>query len=98
MYPFSSTRSMQIVHEQMVKEAMDPPREHSGRKDTHHACNGIVLLLKRLGKCQQSGLAQARIRLLALLSPHHRALRQKSSWLSQSDAGDAPDTRSPFDV
>ena len=97
MYPFPSTRSMQIVHEQMDKEAMDPPREHSGRKDTHPACNGI-LLLKRLGKRQQSGLAEARTRLLALLSPHHRSLGQKSFWLSQSDAGDAPDTRSPFDV
>jgi hypothetical protein len=33
---------------------------------------------------------------LALPSPHHRSLRQKSSWLSQSDACDAPDTRNHF--
>lgn len=54
MYPFSSTRSMQILPEQMVKEAMDPPRDHAGRKHTHPACNRIILLFKRLDKRQKS--------------------------------------------
>lgn len=54
MYPFSSMRSMQIIPEQMVKEAMDPPRDHAVRKNTRPACNRIILLLKRLDKRQKS--------------------------------------------